>query len=104
MIDINLQQGLEVRWMADHMDSIPSFHTSKQKQLTAVPELQNLQLYQPFLKITLHVNRFQPKTEKIIAEKQAGFRAGRSTVEQIFNLKISARNTYSISRISAMFS
>ena len=33
-------------------------------------------------------NRLKPKTEKIIAEEQAGFRAGRSTIEQIFNLRI----------------
>ena len=33
-------------------------------------------------------NRLKPQAEKIIAEEQAGFRAGRSTVEQIFNLRI----------------
>ena len=38
------------------------------------------------LKIIL--NRLQPQAEKIIAEEQAGFRAGRSTTEQIFNLRI----------------
>ena len=38
------------------------------------------------LKIIL--NRLKPQPEKIIAEKQAGFRAGRSTIEQIFNLRI----------------
>ena len=38
------------------------------------------------LKITL--NRLKPQVEKIIAEEQAGFRAGRSTTEQIFNLQI----------------
>ena len=38
------------------------------------------------LKVTL--NRLKPKAEKIIAEEQAGFRAGRSTTEQIFNLRI----------------
>ena len=30
----------------------------------------------------------KPQAEKIIAEEQAGFRAGRSTKEQIFNLRI----------------
>ena len=30
----------------------------------------------------------KPQTEKIIAEEQAGFRAGRCTKEQIFNLRI----------------
>ena len=38
------------------------------------------------LKIIL--NRLQPQAEEIIAEEQAGFRARRSTAEQIFNLRI----------------
>ena len=38
------------------------------------------------LKIIL--NRLQPLAEEIIAEEQAGFRAGRSITEQIFNLRI----------------
>ena len=38
------------------------------------------------LKIIL--NRLKPQAEKIIAEEQAGFRAGRSTTEQIFDLRI----------------
>ena len=38
------------------------------------------------LKVIL--NRHQPQAEEIIAEEQAGFRAGRNTTEQIFNLRI----------------
>ena len=38
------------------------------------------------LKIIL--SKSNPQAEKIIAEEQAGFRAGRSTTEQIFNLRI----------------
>ena len=38
------------------------------------------------LKIVL--NRLKPQAETIIAEEQAGFRPGRSTTEQIFNLRI----------------
>ena len=38
------------------------------------------------LKIIL--NRLKPQAERIIAEEQAGFRAGRSTTEQIFNLRV----------------
>ena len=38
------------------------------------------------LKITL--NRLKPQAKKVIAEEQAGFRAGGSTTEQIFNLRI----------------
>ena len=39
------------------------------------------------LKVILNrLNRLKPQAEEIIAEEQAGFRAGRSTTEQIFNL------------------
>ena len=38
------------------------------------------------LKIIL--NRLKPQVEKLINEEQAGFRAGRSTTEQILNLRI----------------
>ena len=38
------------------------------------------------LKILL--NRLKPPAEKIIADEQAGFRAGRSTTKHIFNLRI----------------
>ena len=34
------------------------------------------------------LNRLKPQAEEIIKEEQAGFRAGRSTTEQMFNLKI----------------
>ena len=34
------------------------------------------------------LNRLKPQAEKIIAGEQAGFRAGRSTTEQIFNPRI----------------
>ena len=34
------------------------------------------------------INRLQPQAEEIIAEEQAGFRAGRSNTEQISNLRI----------------
>ena len=38
------------------------------------------------LKVLL--NRLKPQAESIISEEQAGFRSGRSTTEQIFNLRI----------------
>ena len=34
------------------------------------------------------LNRLLPQAEEIIAEEQAGFRAGRSFTDQIFNLRI----------------
>ena len=39
-------------------------------------------------KVNIILNRLKPQAEKIIAEEQRGFRAGRSTTEQIFNLRI----------------
>ena len=91
--DLNLQQDLEDRRMADYMDSIPSYH------IITLPNKGNLQLCQNYRTISLisHpskvmlkiiLNRLQPQAEEITAEEQAGFRAGRSTTEQLFNLRI----------------
>ena len=38
------------------------------------------------LKVIL--KRLKPKAEELIAEEQAGFRAGRSAAEQIFDLRV----------------
>ena len=77
--------------MADHMDSVPSYHTLKERQTAAVPEHRTISLInnhpsKVMLKIIL--KRLQPQEEEIIAEEQASFRAGRRTTEQIFNLRI----------------
>ena len=76
------------------------------------PKKSNLQLCQNYRTISLISYPsevmlkiiLQPQAEEIIAEEQAGFRAGRSNTEQIFNLGFSVRNTRSISRISIMSS
>ena len=63
------------------------------------PKKGNLQQCQNYRTISLisHVskvmlktilNRLKPQAEKIIAEEQTGFRAGKSTTDQIFNLQI----------------
>ena len=54
------------------------------------------------LKVIL--NRLKPQAEEIMAEEQAGFRAGRSTTEQIFNLRILGEKTSNNSRICTMSS
>ena len=70
-----------------------------QSLVGTLPKKGNLQLCQNYRMISLisHPskfmlkivqNRLKPQAEKIIAEYQAGFRAGRSTTEQIFNLQI----------------
>ena len=73
--------------------------TWAQSLVITLPNKGNLQLCQNYRTISLisHpskvmlkiiLNRVQPQAEEIIAEEQAGFRAGRSTKEQIFNLRI----------------
>ena len=68
-------------------------------QVIKLPKKGNLQQCQNYRTISLigHPskvmlkiiqNRLKPQAEKIIAEGQVGFRAGRSTTEQIFNLPI----------------
>ena len=70
-----------------------------QSLIITLPKKGNLKLYQNYRTISLisHsskvmlkviLNRLKPQAEEIIAEEQAGFRAGRSTTEQIFNLRI----------------
>ena len=73
--------------------------TWTQSLVITFPKKGNLQLCQNYRTISLisHpskvmlkiiLNRLQPQAEEIIAEEQAGFRAGRSTTKQIFNLRI----------------
>ena len=70
-----------------------------QSLVIVLPKNGNLQLCQNYRTISLisHpskvmlkiiLNGLKPEVEKIIAEEQAGFRPGRSTTEQIFNLGI----------------
>ena len=70
-----------------------------QSLIITIPKKGNLQLCQNYRTISLisHpskvmlkilLNRLKPQAEKIIAEEQAGFRPGRSTTEQVFNLRI----------------
>ena len=73
--------------------------TWTQSLVITPPKKGNLQLCQNYTTISLisHpskvmlkiiLNSLQPQAEEIIAEEQAGFRAGRSTTEQIFNCRI----------------
>ena len=76
--------------MANPVDPVLSLHTSQERQPAAVPEPQTISLISYPSKVMLKIipNRLKPQAEKIIAEEQAGFRAERSTTEQIFNLRI----------------
>ena len=70
-----------------------------QSLVITLPKKGNLQQRQNYRTISLIsypskvmlriiLNRLKPQAEKSIAEELAGFRAGRSTSEQIFNLRI----------------
>lgn len=70
-----------------------------QSMIITLPTKENLQLCKNYRAISLIIhpnkamlkmviNRLKPVAETIIADQQAGFRAGRSTTEQMFNLKI----------------
>ena len=67
--------------------------------IITLPKKGNLQICNNYRTISLFshpskvmlkvlLNRLKPQAEEIIAEEQAGFRTGRSTTEQIFNLRI----------------
>ena len=91
--------------MADHMDSIPSYHTLPKKgilQLCQNYRTISLISHHSKVKLKIILNRLEPQAEEIIAEEQAGFRAGRGTTDQIFNLRILGEKYLHISRISTM--
>ena len=69
--------------MANPVDPVLSQATCSSARTT---EQSTSSVTQAKLKIIL--NRLKPQAEKLINEEQAGFRTGRSTTEQIFNLRI----------------
>ena len=75
--------------MANPVDIILSHYTFQERQPAAVPELPNDQPHQSPKQSHAedHTEQLKPHVE-IIAEEQAGFGAGRSTSDQIFNLRI----------------
>ena len=54
--------------------------------------------------LTIILNRLKSQAEKVTSEEQAGFRAGRSTTEQIFNLRILCDKYLRTSKTSTMSS
>ena len=72
------------------MDPVLSYHTSQERQPAAVPELPNSQPHQPPKQSHAedHSEQIEATSGEDIAEEQASFRAGRSTTEQTFTLRI----------------
>ena len=79
---------------------------SKKRNLQQCQNYQTISLISHLSKVMLKVIPKRPKqqAEKINAEEQAGFRAGRSTTAQIYNLQIPVRNISSTSKTSTMSS
>ena len=75
---------------ANPMDSVLSHNTSQERQPSGVPELPNDQPHQSPKQSHAedHTEQIEATSGKIIADEQAGFRAGMSTTKQIFNLRI----------------
>ena len=76
--------------MANPMEPALVITLPKKGNLQQCQNYQTISLISHPSKVMLKIilNRLKPQAEKIIAEEQAGFRAGRSTTEQIFNLRI----------------
>ena len=76
--------------MANPVDPVLRHHTFQERQPAAVPELPNDQLISHLSKVMLKIilNRLKLQAEKTIAEEEACFGSGRSTTEQIFNLRV----------------
>ncbi|MEW8544383.1 MAG: reverse transcriptase domain-containing protein [Candidatus Thiodiazotropha sp.] len=85
-----MQQDLENRKMADPMDSVTDITLCKKGHLQLCQNYRTISLISHPSKVMLKVtlNRLKPQAEEIITEEQAGFRARRSTTDQIFNLRI----------------
>lgn len=64
------------------MDPVARYHSSEKG-----PKLPHHQSHQP-PQLSSTQSNIEPQAEQIIAKEQAGFRAGRSTTEQILNLRI----------------
>ena len=85
----NLQRDLADRRMANPEDLVLGHHTS-QESLQQCHNFRTISLISRSSKVTFKIilNRFKLQAEKIDAEERAGFRAGRSTTKQIFNLTV----------------
>ena len=100
-----VQAGEEAMTDALHIICSKIWQTGKwrthwtQSLIITLPKKGNLQMCQNYRTISLIgfpskvmlkilLNRLKPQAEEIIAEEKAGFRMGRSTTEQIFNLRV----------------
>ena len=95
-----LQQDLADGRMASSVDPVLGHHIPKKGNLQQCHDYRTMSLISHPSKVMLKIilNRLKRHAEKIIVEKRAGFRAGRSTTEQIFNLRILCEKILSTSK------
>ena len=76
--------------MANHMDPVLSHSLPRKDNLQQCQNYRTISLISHPSKVMLKIilNRLKPQAEKIIAEEQADFKAGRSTTVQNFILRI----------------
>ena len=89
--DLNLQQDLESQENGRPHGLNPLLpHSQKKDNLQLCQNYRTISLISHPSKVMLKIiiNRLQQQAEEINSEQQAGFRAGRSTTKQIYNLRI----------------
>ena len=76
--------------MAKKLDRILNYYKPKKGNLKKCNNYRTISLISHPSKVLLQIilSRLKAQAESIMAEEQAGFRAGRSTTEQILNLRI----------------
>ena len=72
------------------MDTVARHTFTNERQFKAMSELSYHQPNQPFQQdhAPSYLQRLHAKAEELLTEGQAGFKPGRSTVEQIFNSRV----------------
>ena len=90
------------RTMANSVDPVLGHHTSQERQPAAMLQLLDDKPHQPSRQSCAEdcTEQIEAVKQKITAEEQAGFRVGRRTTEQIFNLRILCENISSTSKTS----
>ena len=79
-------------------------HSLKKGNLYVCQNCRTISLISHSSKVMLKIilNKLKPRAEEIIAKKQAWFRTGRSTTEQIFILESCVKSTSDSSRLCTM--
>ena len=70
------------------MDSVPDLPKKGNLQLSQNYSTISLICHPSKVMLRILLNRLKSQAEELIKEEQAGFRAGRSTIEKMFNLRI----------------